>query len=352
MSKFTKHPYQRQGFSLIELLVASLIGIFVMAGAIKVYSSNKTTYQLQEAMSEVQKNGRFIVNRLTSRIQGSGYSGFYSSYFDGVESVLNTPTSEMWNIAQPIMGYDDVSSTTTISGITGFTQDSDVILLKTMADPVELESNATNDELIVAATTDYAISDILIVADHEQASIFQIDTADTTTVAGQTAVTLSEGNTTSPGNTAALANSYTTTAVVGKLESTMYYMKSGNNGRPALYEAKLVTADGETAAMSEKEIIANVEGFQISYGVDTSGDDAINSYTTAASIESNSQWPNVKSIGVSLLLSSSHANITPENNSYTFDADAFTFVKDTTPASGADKRVRRVFNTYVALKNL
>ncbi|CAA6801921.1 MAG: Unknown protein [uncultured Thiotrichaceae bacterium] len=352
MSKFAKHSNQHRGFSLIELLVASLIGVFVMAGAIKVYSSNKTTYQLQEAMSEAQKNGRFILNRLTSRIQGSGYSGFYSSYSDGVESALNTPTSEMWNIAQPVKGYDNVSATTTIAGITGFYADNDVILVKTMVDPVDLESNVASDELIVAATTNYTISDILVVADHEQASIFQIDSADTTTVAGQTAVTLSSGATTSPGNSKALDNSYSTNAVVGKLESIMYYMKSGNNGRPALYEAKLVTADGETAAMNEKEIIANVEGFQISYGVDTSGDDAINSYETAASIESNSQWPNVKSIGISLLLSSSNANITPENNSYSFDADAFTFEKDTIPASGADKRIRRVFNTYVALKNL
>lgn len=351
MNKYMKHPRQPQGFSLIELLVASLIGIFLMAGAIKVYSANKTTYQLQDAMSEVQKNGRFIISRLTSRIQGAGYSGFYSSYFDGVESLLNTPDNEMWNIAHPIKGYDNVSSTTTIAGITGFYDNSDVILLKTMADPVDLESNTTDESLAVAATTDYAIADILVVADHEQASIFQIATVDTATVPGETAVTVSSGNTTNPGNSKALANAYSKPAMVGKLMSTMYYMKNGSNGRPALYEATLITADGETAAMVEKEIISNVEDFQISYGVDSDGDEAINRYVTATSITNNTQWPSVKSIGISLLLASSNANITPEKNSYSFDTEAFTFIKDSTAASDADKRLRRVFNTYVALKN-
>lgn len=339
-----------KGFSLLELLVASMIGIFVMGGAIKVYSSNKTTYQLQEAMSETQKNGRFIINRLTTRIQGAGYSGFYPGYFDGVENLLNPSTNEMWNIAEPIKGYDNVTANTTIAGITGFYPANDVILLKTMLDPVELISNTTSSNLTVSTTTDYAPSDILIVADYEQASMFQIDTVDTTSVAGETAVTVSSGTTTSPGNTGALGNSYTTTALVGKLESTMYYMKTGNNGRPALYEAKLVTADGQTAAMAEKEIISNVEAFQISYGVDTNGDDSINSYIDASAV-TTSQWASVKSVGISLLLSSSKTNVAPENNSYSFDDDAFTFVKDSTAATGADKRIRRVFNTYVALKN-
>lgn len=352
MSQYTKTiSHAHRGFSLIELLVASLIGIFVMAGAIKVYSSNKTTYQLQEAMSETQKNGRFILNRLVSRIQNAGYSGFYSNYFDGVENVLNTPTSQLWNIGQPIIGYDNVSAGTTIAGISSFIPGNDVILLKTMTKPVELVSNTSGSDLVVASTTDYAPSDILIVSDHEQASIFQIDTVDTTSVTGQTAVTVSSGSTTSPGNTAALTNSYTTTAVVGELESTMYYMKIGNNNRPALYEAKLVTVDGGTASMVEKEIVSNVEAFQASYGVDTSGDGTINTYSTAATITTNNQWPNVKSVGISLLLSSSNSNISPENNSYSFNAEAFTFVKDSTPATGADKRIRRVFNSYVALKN-
>lgn len=322
-----------------------------MAGAIKVYSANKTTYQLQEAMSEAQKNGRFIINRLTSHIQSSGYSGFYSSYFDGVENILNDPTNPMWNLAQPIDGYDNVSATSTIAGITNFYPNNDVILLKTMKDPVDLISNTSGQDLVVSTTTDYVPSDILIVADHEQSSIFQIDTVDTASNPNETAVTVSSGNVTSPGNANNLVNSYSTMSVVGKLDSRMYYMKEGANGRPALFEANLLTEAGETATMNEREIISNVEAFQISYGVDTDGDEAINSYLNATTVRTNNHWSNVKSIGISVLLSSSNSNVTPANNSYSFDEDAFTFVKDTTPKTGADKRIRRVFNTYVALKN-
>ena len=47
------------GLTLVELMVAMVIGLLLLAGISQVFVSNKQTYRLLEAQSHVQENGRF-----------------------------------------------------------------------------------------------------------------------------------------------------------------------------------------------------------------------------------------------------------------------------------------------------
>ena len=65
MKIFRANSSQR-GFTLIELMIAMLIGVFLMAGIIQIFISAKQGYRLQENLSRLQENGRFAMDFLAS----------------------------------------------------------------------------------------------------------------------------------------------------------------------------------------------------------------------------------------------------------------------------------------------
>lgn len=63
----------QQGLTLIEIMVALLIGVFLLAGVIQIFIVNKQTYRVQEDLSRMQENGRFAMDYLSRYIRLSGY---------------------------------------------------------------------------------------------------------------------------------------------------------------------------------------------------------------------------------------------------------------------------------------
>ncbi|MEE9351353.1 MAG: PilW family protein [Thiotrichaceae bacterium] len=343
---------QQCGFSLIEVMISSLLGIFLIAGALSLYSSNKDSYRIQQAVSGTLKNSRFIINRLERKISSAGYSGFYSGYINGTENNLNTPASPLWNIEIPVFGHNNVDSSSTIAGVTGIRDGTDVLILKSMTNESNLTTQASSSSFTIDAASGYSTGNIVIATDIEKASIFQIDSADSATVVGETTVTLSVGTSApAPGNATLPTNLFDNTATIGTLETLVYFLRTGTNGNTALFEGRLTTSSDQAAVTTAIEIIPNVENIQYIYGIDTDGNGSIDKYSDASTV-STAEWDQVHTIGISLLLFSENNNITINNNSYSFDSTHFTFTKDTTASDSADKRQRQVFTTYVTLKNL
>ena len=56
-------PYQNQrGLTLVELMVAMLLGVFLIGGVMQIFISSKQTYRMQENLSRLQENGRFALD--------------------------------------------------------------------------------------------------------------------------------------------------------------------------------------------------------------------------------------------------------------------------------------------------
>jgi len=357
ITTYSHHRTQPQnGFSIVELMISSALGIFLIAGTLTLYSSNKDSYRVQQAISGSLKEVRFIIGRLERNISSAGYSGFYSSYRDGIENTLNdASTNDLWNIAVPVLGYNDVNSASVIAGITGFTDGSDVLILKRMALESNLLTQTSTSSFTIGATSGYNDGDILIVTDLDKASMFQINDADNTSVVGETTVTLAVSTDPLPGNAALPANSFDNSASIGKLETLIYFLKANDDGGTSLFEGRLKTSADQAAVTTIIEIVPNVDGLQFIYGIDTDGNDPQNSsidkYINASTV-TTAEWGQVHTIGVSLLLHSEEKNIITENTSYSFDTDSFTYMKDSTPASDANKHLKQVFTTYIKLRNL
>lgn len=69
-----KHACKYQkGFSLIELMIATALGIFLSAAMISLFVGSKQSYRLNENMSRLQENARFAVSFMSRDIRMTGY---------------------------------------------------------------------------------------------------------------------------------------------------------------------------------------------------------------------------------------------------------------------------------------
>lgn len=66
---------RQRGFSLVELMVAILIGLIILAGVVQVVVTSRTTFFGQEEMSFIQENARYAVDVIGRDIQSAGYWG-------------------------------------------------------------------------------------------------------------------------------------------------------------------------------------------------------------------------------------------------------------------------------------
>jgi len=66
---------KQSGISLIEIMIALVIGLILIAGIAQIYISNKQAYRLQESISYVNNNARFALFFLQEAVTAAGYKG-------------------------------------------------------------------------------------------------------------------------------------------------------------------------------------------------------------------------------------------------------------------------------------
>ncbi len=81
------------GISLVEVLVALVISIFLLGGIIQVYMGNKTTFKFANAVSEVQENGRYSLDIISKDLRHVGDWGCIS-YNPGKKTINDTLTGD------------------------------------------------------------------------------------------------------------------------------------------------------------------------------------------------------------------------------------------------------------------
>ncbi|MFT4726928.1 MAG: type IV pilus assembly protein PilW [Granulosicoccus sp.] len=87
-----------RGFSLIELMIAMVLGLMISAGIFTVFSGNKRSSDLNTAMADMQENARFALNQLSSDIRMAGYQGCKDINSGGANILaVGAPTSNLDN---------------------------------------------------------------------------------------------------------------------------------------------------------------------------------------------------------------------------------------------------------------
>ena len=66
---------RQQGLSLVELMVALLIGLILLAGVFQIYLSGRQSAHAQEDLARMQENGRYAMDLITRDLRRAGYWG-------------------------------------------------------------------------------------------------------------------------------------------------------------------------------------------------------------------------------------------------------------------------------------
>jgi type IV pilus assembly protein PilW len=82
-------PRQQRGLSLIELMVAMLIGTFLILGITEIFINNQKSYLFQQSQVGNQENGRFALTVLSQELSKAGYR---ARPVDPITSTVNTGT--------------------------------------------------------------------------------------------------------------------------------------------------------------------------------------------------------------------------------------------------------------------
>ena len=93
MNRLNKHS----GYTLLELMIAGVIGLILMLGVMQIYLSASRTNNFQSSVIEVQDKGRFILAILEKDLQRAGWSnlnpgvnlGTLDSHIDFTQSSNN-----------------------------------------------------------------------------------------------------------------------------------------------------------------------------------------------------------------------------------------------------------------------
>ncbi len=77
MQTYAPHPARRPnaalGFTLVELLLAMMLGLGLMAGVIQIFISTQNTYRMEEGLARIQDNGRFTLDLIIPQLRMAGY---------------------------------------------------------------------------------------------------------------------------------------------------------------------------------------------------------------------------------------------------------------------------------------
>lgn len=101
----------QKGLTLIEIMIALLIGVFLLGGVINIFINSQQTYRMQEGLSRLQENGRFAMDFITRDVRMSGYWGCLNPSAVDVD-IAGTDN----NGAGTVDSVDDGTDTLTLRG--------------------------------------------------------------------------------------------------------------------------------------------------------------------------------------------------------------------------------------------
>ena len=359
----TKYSDQQQGLTLIELMIAMLLGILLLLGITSMFMTNKRIYKEQEYMSRMQENARFAMDMIMFDIRMAGYTGC-SDDVSSVENHVqgNGDAANLLNFSNAVEGsesggnWQPSGSSDQVADMVANTDGISIRYLEDSGLKIE-EPYMVNNAAALHVTVDNGLvpGEIVGVADCQSADIFSV--SNNNPDSSGTVDHNTGNNVNGPANvTKDLQKKYLGDASIVRFVSRRYIIKNGANGRPSLWrylyaqDKDDIDSDGNTTEMiyQGQELIPGVQNMQVLYGEDTSGDKLANVYRDAATVAS---WNNVVSVRIALLFET-----VDENNQIEKDTQSHALLGGTgnggyTVPAADDYRRRRVFTTTIQIRN-
>jgi type IV pilus assembly protein PilW len=384
---------KQAGMTLIEIMIALLLGLFLIAGLLQIFTSTKQSYRLAEAQSRLQENSRFALEMINHDIRLAGFIGCSGIRVGGATEnptvIANDP------LIAPV-AHAGIPAVVAAYSITGgndnaagsFTSPSPALSISPATVPPNTLTNAiigtdaitvqfaescggfvtapiatTNIDWVapgdnisttnacginLGTGTNFAnLGTPLVISDCSTAHIFRADDLavdqNKDGVGGATATLI---NKPAPG--------YAAGSEVLLFRSYTYYIRLGAGGQPSLW--RLNNNFPVTANSNPEEMIEGVENMQILYGIETDTaadapnlvDNSANRYVTANNIPNLDptldDWRRVVSIRIILTVRSLEDNLMDTNNvARTYNSAV--------AGNLVDRRLIKTFTSTIELRN-
>lgn len=363
------HP-QQAGLSLIELMIALLVGLILIAGVLSIFMSSRKSYGINTAVGQIQEHGRFALDFIRQDTRMAGYLSCGVSDINFANQ-LNPTAALPYNFSNAITGFEfnntapteaytiaaenpapvgpgnwtpslDLSLPT--SGAAYAISGSDVLAMSLS------QGSLSPGYVISVAPTDFVINsnpgispsnDILVVSNCVNTVIVQASGPPTGATGAITIPAATGGP--GPGNAVASIPPSLVGAQVGTAQVVAFYVGEGADSAPALFQA---TTDPSVASGFQlQEIVPGVENMQVLYGVDTTGSGTPSLYETADAVNAANAWNSVLSVRVALLLRSDLGAVTLPPAAVTYN------LLGTVIQAPQDTRLRQIFTTTIFLRN-
>lgn len=342
---------RQRGFTLVEVLVAVTIGLFLVAGMVQVYISNSKSFRFSDAQARMQENARFALAFISQDMRMTDFWGCSR----GNELTVNLnplPGGLPAGCITPV--FPDATSTNALEGVDGDPNPDSITLRGSTGSGLIVAPTSTTAALQVQATVgatqdvlddgSAGVADIAVVANCTGGDVIQVGGmgagAGVTNIAFDTANAAAPPN---PGSAADfLSQAYDQTAAVYAWREVRYFVGPGTFGGNSLRYAEKECLGG-----ANRELVEDVADMQIAYGEDLDGDGTANRYVNRTNV---ADMNNVVSVRISLLLQSPQDNITEDNNPQQYFFDNYDGVANDNYVA-PDRRYYQVVTSTFTIRN-
>ena len=344
--KHSPHNSTEKGFSLIEIMIALVIGSVVISGTLILFLSAKGSMKTNEMLAQVQENGRISLEWIARDLRMAGHRGLTytlsplirstalppaitnncfttgTQALDWALALLTTSTGEM---TPAVFGEDNLAA----SGSTVFSDCIDDADVQAGSDIISMHYFEAAP--VAAASLDDG--DIYVSSGMGGSVVFQCS--------GNCITDLGADNRTDSSGVAYY-----------HLISHAYYVRNGsvNNGDgiPTLVRVELQNNGNVTTV----PLVDGISSLQVRYGIDTDNDGFVDQFKTAGDMPAlnvasglTTDWNKIKSVKVDILAQSVDDDRSRGNGdkNYTLAGETITV---------AEKYIARVFSTTITTRNV
>ena len=361
--RYTKrhHLNNAHGFSLVELMISSVIGLFLSGAVIGIYLTEIQTYQSTTSQASIQNAENAIAALVIPLVRSAGFSGCstLTQSISNLNSGGSPPIGTLGTSTNMLVGYDASNTAGSGSAFT-ITQDnsandtqanhwsptldttlvgniepgSDVLVLLGAtpgASPIGVTAIPIGGTtLTVQNANGLTAGQIAMVSDCLKTSVFQI-----TSIASNT-ISHAAGNGVMANSSSTLAVNYAPGAQLIPLQQTAFYVAHSNSDQSTLMRA---TYNGTT--WNVQPLVPGVETMQVLYGTGNNG--VITQYVTAGAVN---DWTKVYTVRLGFLMQGQIGSGT------TTTASSRQFsVLGTNITVPADNRLRHVYEMTIQMRN-
>lgn len=347
-SKSVARPSIHRGFTLVELMVALLLGLLLSGAIISVFLEGKNNFVQDDEVARVQENGRYALRLLSREI---GMAGFFGGEPDAVDvdggavsvsdcgpagqewllvgSTVEDPSDPSAHIASPLEIMDGADATVDdhyqclTDGLV--TTGTDILVVKRVSDSAVIEDGEYQGAISALDGNRYYLW---------------------TQNRGQGDTILKQGSAYSAADLGDIL-SVGSGSDVWEYKAAIFYVGTDSDGMPGLCKKQLL--DSGAGISDQLCLVQGIENIQYELGIDVDGDKVPDQFISDDSyppVVGGEDADAIVAVRVHILVRSLN-----QINSMPAESKSFRLGGGTTVTTATDQYFRMAMSTTVAIRN-